>query len=57
MLRYRAGLLPWLGGAMTDVLTISSEIVTGYRLMPGLPADQIVLIPEREPFIAPAARL
>ena len=31
--RYRAQLRPWLSGAMTDVLTISSEIVTGYRLV------------------------
>jgi len=26
---------------MTDVITISSEIVTGYRLIPVLPADEI----------------
>jgi len=39
---YRAQLRPWLSGATTDVLTISSEIVTGYRLMPALPADEIV---------------
>ena len=39
--RYRAQLRPWLSGAMTDVITISSEIVTGYRLIPVLPADEI----------------
>src|SRR5215472_14536966 len=37
VLSYQARLRPWLSGAMTDVLTISSEIVTGYRLMPTLP--------------------
>jgi len=33
-IRYRAKLHPWLAGAMTDILSISSEIVTGYRLIP-----------------------
>ncbi|HKD89633.1 MAG TPA: pyridoxamine 5'-phosphate oxidase family protein [Streptosporangiaceae bacterium] len=41
VLSYQARLRPWLSGATTDVLTISSEIVTGYRLMPTLPADEI----------------
>jgi len=41
VLRYRARLAPWLAGAMTDVLTISSEIVTGYRLIPALTSDEI----------------
>jgi hypothetical protein len=26
---------------MTDVLTITSEIVTGYRLVPAVPADEV----------------
>ena len=42
VLCYRARLRPWLSGAMTEVLTISTEIVTGYRLIPVLPADEIV---------------
>jgi len=40
--RYRARLRPWLSGAMTDVLTISSEIVSGYRLVAVPQADEIV---------------
>lgn len=42
VLRYRARLQPWLSGAMAEVLTISSEIVTGYRLIPAVPADEAV---------------
>jgi nitroimidazol reductase NimA-like FMN-containing flavoprotein (pyridoxamine 5'-phosphate oxidase superfamily) len=34
VLRYRDQLRPWLSGAMADILTISSELVTGYRLAP-----------------------
>jgi Pyridoxamine 5'-phosphate oxidase len=30
--QYRDELHPWLAGAMTDIISISSEIVTGYRL-------------------------
>jgi hypothetical protein len=41
VLRFRARLRPWLAGSMTDVLTISSEIVTGYRLVPAMPADEV----------------
>jgi hypothetical protein len=41
VLRYLARLRPWLAGAMTDVLTISSDIVTGYRLIPAVPADEV----------------
>jgi len=40
VLRYRARLRPWLSGAMAEILTISSEIVTGYRLGPAVPAAQ-----------------
>jgi nitroimidazol reductase NimA-like FMN-containing flavoprotein (pyridoxamine 5'-phosphate oxidase superfamily) len=32
--RYRAELRPWLAGAMTDIISISAEMVTGYRLVP-----------------------
>jgi hypothetical protein len=46
VLRYRTRLRPWVSGAMTDVLTISSEIVTGYRLEPAPPADEIVRVAE-----------
>jgi hypothetical protein len=31
-LRYRAELRPWLAGAMTGIISISAEMVTGYRL-------------------------
>jgi hypothetical protein len=41
LLRYRTRLRPWLAGAMTDVLTISSEIVTGYRLIPAVASEEI----------------
>jgi hypothetical protein len=41
VLRYRTRLRPWLAGAMTDILTISSEIVTGYRLIPAVAPDEI----------------
>lgn len=46
VLRYRARLRPWLSAATTDVLTISMEIVTGYRLRPAVPADEIARIAE-----------
>ena len=38
VLRYRDQLQPWLSGAMADILTISSELVTGYRLVPQPPS-------------------
>jgi hypothetical protein len=41
VLRYRTRLRPWLAGATTDVLTVSSEIVTGCRLIPAVAADEI----------------
>jgi hypothetical protein len=31
---YRARLRPWLTGAMADILTVSSEVATGYSLVP-----------------------
>ncbi len=41
VLDYRTRLRPWLGGgAMTDIITISAEIVTGYRLAPAAPAAE-----------------
>ncbi len=42
VLRHRARLQPWLGGVMTDIIEISSEIVTGYQLVPDQPGDEIV---------------
>jgi hypothetical protein len=36
-LRYRARLRPWLAGAMDDIVTITSEIVTGFQLLPSQP--------------------
>jgi len=36
--RYRSTLRPWLAGAMTDIISISAEIVTGYRLIPAAPS-------------------
>ena len=46
VLHYRARLRPWLGGAAADVLTVSMEIVTGYRLTPARSASGIVRIAE-----------
>jgi nitroimidazol reductase NimA-like FMN-containing flavoprotein (pyridoxamine 5'-phosphate oxidase superfamily) len=40
--RYRTELQPWLAGAMTDIISVSSEIVTGYRLVPQSPASEVV---------------
>ena len=40
--RYRTTLQPWLSGSMQDIVTISSDVVTGYRLTPS-PAE---LLPE-----------
>jgi nitroimidazol reductase NimA-like FMN-containing flavoprotein (pyridoxamine 5'-phosphate oxidase superfamily) len=36
--RYRARLRPWISDAADDVITISADIVTGYRLVPAGPA-------------------
>lgn len=38
---YRSRLRPWLSGATADVITITSELVTGYRLVPFEPASTI----------------
>ena len=36
--RYRARLRPWISGTADDVITISADVVTGYRMMVGEPA-------------------
>jgi Pyridoxamine 5'-phosphate oxidase len=41
VLRYRSRLRPWLSGATADIITISSEVVTGYRLVAVKPVNQI----------------
>jgi hypothetical protein len=41
-LQHRARLQPWLSGAMADIIEISSEIVSGYQLVPLQPGDEIV---------------
>jgi hypothetical protein len=38
----RGLLRPWLSGVMTDIIEISTEIVTGYQLVPDRPEDEIV---------------
>jgi nitroimidazol reductase NimA-like FMN-containing flavoprotein (pyridoxamine 5'-phosphate oxidase superfamily) len=37
--RYRSLLRPWLSGPRDEVITIAADIVTGYRMVPGDPAD------------------
>lgn len=37
--RYRARLRPWISGTADDVITITSDVVTGYRLVAGAPGD------------------
>jgi nitroimidazol reductase NimA-like FMN-containing flavoprotein (pyridoxamine 5'-phosphate oxidase superfamily) len=37
--RYRARLRPWISEVADDVIMISADIVTGYRLVPEGPAD------------------
>ena len=37
--RYRARLRPWISEVADDVITISADIVTGYRLVSAGPAD------------------
>jgi Pyridoxamine 5'-phosphate oxidase len=39
--QYRRRLRPWLSGAMAEVMTISSEVVTGYRLVQSEPGSKI----------------
>ncbi len=36
--RYRARLRPWIAGTAEDVITISAELVTGFRLIPAATA-------------------
>ncbi len=37
--RYRSRLRPWLSGAVDDVITITADVVTGYEMVAGEPAD------------------
>jgi nitroimidazol reductase NimA-like FMN-containing flavoprotein (pyridoxamine 5'-phosphate oxidase superfamily) len=37
--RYRARLRPWLAEAMDDVITISADVVTGYRMVAADPVS------------------
>jgi hypothetical protein len=37
--RYRARLRPWISGTVDDVLTISADMVSGFQLVAGEPAD------------------
>jgi Pyridoxamine 5'-phosphate oxidase len=39
--RYRARLRPWIAGSADDVITISAELITGYRLLPATEATPI----------------
>ena len=39
--RYRARLRPWIAGSADDVITISAELITGYRLLPATDATPI----------------
>lgn len=40
--RHRMLLRPWVSGSMTDIIIISSEIVTGYELVAQQPEEGIV---------------
>jgi hypothetical protein len=35
--RYRARLRPWVSGIADDVITISADMITGYRMVPASP--------------------
>ena len=39
--QYLTRLRPWLSGATADIITISSELVTGYRMVPSEPGRKI----------------
>lgn len=39
--QYLARLRPWLSGATADIITISSEVITGYRMVPFEPGSKI----------------
>ena len=43
--RYRARLRPWVSGPVDDVITISSDLVTGYELVSGPAADGLQRVP------------
>ena len=43
--RYRLLLQPWISGEMDDVITISTDMVTGYEMVPGEPADSRQQVP------------
>lgn len=40
--RYRTRLHPWLAGQRDEVITISADVVTGYRMVPGEPAEKLL---------------
>ena len=37
--RYRSRLRPWISGTADDVITITAQVVTGYQLLSGEPAQ------------------
>lgn len=37
--RYRTRVHPWLSGPRDDVITISADVVTGFRMVPGDPVE------------------
>ena len=39
--RYRARLRPWITGSLDDVITISADLVTGYRMLAGDPSEPV----------------
>jgi len=43
--RYRALLEPWISGAVDDVITISADLVTGYRMVPVEAAENDQAVP------------
>ena len=42
--RYRARLKPWVAGSTDDVISISTDMVTGYRMVPGAPSGDSLLV-------------
>ena len=43
--RYRRLLEPWISGAVDDVITISADLVTGYRMVPVEAAENDQAVP------------
>jgi len=43
--RYRSLLEPWISGAVDDVITISADLVTGYRMVPVEAAESDQAVP------------